>query len=157
MTIQNYLMNLCQHCGIDSEVLEVTIDEADDRIEAKITVPEEDSGLLIGFHGETLSSMQRLARVVFQEELQDKRLVLNINNYREQRAEKLQDMARSGAYRVIETGQQHIFSYLPANERYVIHTTLADDAEFSQVESVSEGEGRERVLIIRLKTPTVNE
>lgn len=154
MTIQTYLEKLCQHCGIESESLTITVGEVEDRLEITIEVPEEDSGLLIGFHGETLSAIQRLTRVVFQEELADKRLVLNINNYREQRMEKLQDMARKAAERVLETGHHHVFSFLPANERYIIHTTLADDPEFSQLESISEGEGRDRVLVIRLKNTT---
>jgi spoIIIJ-associated protein len=151
MSIQTYLLNLCKHCGIEADTLVVEVTDEPDMIVAQIDVPEEESGLLIGFHGETLSSIQRLTRVVFQDELGDRRLVVNVNNYRQQREEKLKDIARRGAQRVLETGQAYTFSYLPANERFVIHTTISEDPEFVELESVSEGEGRDRVLMIRLK------
>lgn len=151
MTIQNYLTNICQHSGIDADHLEIEMIEDDQAVTAAITVPQEDSGLLIGFHGETLSAIQRLTRVVFQDELAERRLIININNYREQRAEKLQQIAIRAAERVLETGRPYTFSYLPANERFVIHSTISEDSAFSELESVSEGEGSRRVLTIRLK------
>src|SRR5690554_185045 len=107
MTIQSYLTNICEHSGIDPEQLQIEVDEQPEVISAAITVPTEDSGLLIGFHGETLSALQRLTRVVFQEELADKRLVINVNNYREQRADKLREIAFRAAQRVLETGRPY--------------------------------------------------
>lgn len=151
MTIQNYLSNMFQHCGLDAETLDIQIEDTEQEIAATIVLPEEESGLLIGFHGETLSSIQRLTRVVFQEELGEKRLVLNVNNYRQQREEKLKELAHKGAQRVLESGQPYTLSRLPANERYIIHSTLAEEPEYAELESVSEGEGRDRVLVIRLK------
>lgn len=151
MTIQSYLTNICKHSGLDAEQLEVTVDEQDGVITANITVPPEESGLLIGFHGETLSALQRLTRVVFQEEIQDKRLTVNVNQYREQRAEKLAEMAKNAAAQVLETGRPYRFSRLPAHERFVIHSTISDSQDYAELESVSEGEGRDRVLTIRLK------
>ena len=152
MTIQNYLTNICQHSGIDPDSMQIEMTDDDQAVTAAITVPQEDSGLLIGFHGETLSALQRLTRVVFQDELAERRLIININNYREQRAEKLQQIATRAAERVLETGRPYTFSYLPANERFVIHSTISEDSAFSELESVSEGEGAHRVLTIRLKT-----
>lgn len=151
MTIQTYLTNICQHSGIDPDHLNIELDETEEAVNVAITVPMEDSGLLIGFHGETLSALQRLTRVVFQDELTDKRLSININNYREQRADKLKQIATRAAQRVLETGQAYTFSYLPANERFVIHSTISEDPEFSSLESISEGEGTHRVLTIRPK------
>lgn len=152
MTIQTYLTNVCQHSGIDPESLEIEMTEDEQAITAAITVSQEDSGLLIGFHGETLSALQRLTRVVFQNELAERRLIININNYREQRAEKLREIAIRAAERVLDTGRPYTFSYLPANERFVIHSTISEDSAFSELESVSEGEGPHRVLTIRRKS-----
>jgi len=152
MHIQDFLTNICQHSGIEPESVELgDADEAGIMI-ANITVSPEDSGLLIGFHGDNLGAIQRLTRVVFQEELADKRLVVNINKYREQRTEKVQQLAVNAAQRVLETGRPYIFSYLPANERFVVHTTISETSEFSTLVSVSEGEGFHRVLVIRPKT-----
>jgi spoIIIJ-associated protein len=152
MNIQQFLTNVCQHSGIEPESVEISEADESGMMIANITVSPEDSGLLIGFHGENLSSLQRITRVIFQEELADKRLAVNINQYREQRAEKVQQLAIKAAERVLETGRPYTFSYLPANERFIIHTTISETPDFATLESVSEGEGFHRVLVIRPKT-----
>lgn len=152
MNIQDFLTNVCQHSGVEPESVEMVESDESGMVIANITVSPEDSGLLIGFHGENLSAIQRITRVVFQEDLTDKRLAVNINEYREQRAEKVKQLAVNAAERVLETGRPYTFSYLPANERYVVHTTIAENPDYSTLESVSEGEGFHRVLVIRSKT-----
>lgn len=151
MTIQSFLVNVCQHSGIDAENLEVEVNDEGETIQATIKVPQEESGLLIGFHGDTLAAIQRLTRVIFQEELQDKRLVVNVNEYREQRSDRLKQMAEKAAEQVLETGRPYRFANLPSHERFVIHSTIGDNPDYAGLESVSEGEGRDRVLIIRPK------
>lgn len=151
MNIQQFLTNVCQHSGVEPESVELSEADESGIMVANITVSPEDSGLLIGFHGDNLSALQRITRVIFQEELGDKRLAVNINQYREQRAEKVQQLASKAAERVLETGRPYTFSYLPANERFIIHTTISETPEFSTLESVSEGEGFHRVLVIRPK------
>ncbi len=153
MTIQNFLTDLSEHCGIDPDTIAVTVEEQDDAVVVQVEVPESDSGLFIGFHGETLDSLQRLTRIIFQESYPDKKIRLNINQYREQREEKLQIMARSGAQRVLDTGESYTFTvFIPSHERFIIHTTLSDDPAFADLESVSEGEGRDRRLTIKRKS-----
>lgn len=151
MTIQNYITHFCQHCGIDSEQVVIDQTEADGVITVNITVPQEDSGLFIGFHGETLISLQRVLRVTFQEELAGKKLLLNVNEYREQREEKIREMARSAADRVLESGSPYRFTSLTPPERFVVHTLITESEEYQDLESYSEGEDPRRVLIIRKK------
>ena len=151
LQLQQYLINLCKHSGIDQEQVSVDVEETEDIVSVNFNLPAEDSGLFIGFHGETLSSVQRLVRIIFQKEYGDKKIILNINNYREQRVEKLQEMAHSIARRVLESGRSYTFAYLPPNERFVIHTIISETPEYSSLESVSEGEGQQRYLVIRPK------
>jgi spoIIIJ-associated protein len=151
MQLKNYLLNICKHSGINEEDVTVNIDENDQTVMVQLQLPEEDSGLFIGFHGETLNGLQRLVRVLFQEEYGDKKIILNVNEYREQREEKVREMAENIARRVLETGQSHRFSFLPPHERFIIHTTISENPEFESLESVSEGDGRQRVLTIRVK------
>ncbi len=152
MTIQTYLTNVCQHCGLAEETLTVEMVESEGQIQANITVPTEDSGLLIGYHGDTLASIQRIARVIFQEELGEKKLVVNVNNYREQRAEKVVQMAQNAAERVLETGRPYTLSHLPSHERFLVHSTLSENPDYASLESFSEGEEPYRVLVIRPKS-----
>ncbi len=148
MTVLAYTERLLAHLGIESS--EVAIDDAEDMLQIHISVDESEGGILIGHHGDVLASIQRVIRIIFQDEL-DKKIVVNINDYRERRQEKLQEMARNVAQRVIDTGKPYTFSYLPANERYVIHSTLSEDPTLSQVMSYSEGEGADRRLVVAYK------
>lgn len=152
MTIQTFLTQLCEHCGLETDQIEVSVVEENGQVVIQLTLPESESGLFIGYRGETLSSIQRLLRLVFQEELQDKKCVLNINDYREQRSEKLQQLTESVAQRVLESGQSYTFnSHFPSYERFLIHSIISSNPDFSELESVSEGEGKLRALTIRKK------
>lgn len=152
MTIQTFLTDLCEHCGINSEGVQIVADETEEAIVVQLDIPEVDSGLFIGYHGETLDSLQRLVRIVFQDAHPGKKIRLNVNQYRDQREEKLRAMAQHGASKVLESGEPYTFSvFIPSHERFVIHSALSEDETFVGLESVSEGEGKDRRLTIRLK------
>ncbi len=148
MEIQEYTQRLLAHAGISDA--EVVTEENNDEILLTIKAVEDDVGMIIGYHGESLASLQRIIRIVFKDKT-DKRIILDVNGYRQQRVEKLQEIAVQAAERVLNTNKPYVFSYLPANERFIIHTTLAENPQFQDLESISEGEGFERRLIIRKK------
>lgn len=152
MTIQTFLTQLCEHCGLETDQIVIDIVEENESTIINISLPEDESGLFIGYRGETLASIQRMLRLVFQEEMQNKKYVLNINDYREQRTEKLQQLTESVARKVLETGKPYTFnSFFPSYERFLIHSIISDNEEFSKLESISEGEGKLRMLTIQLK------
>lgn len=153
MTIQAFVTNVCKHSGVAEEdiVIESNEDTGAEHVEINITLPEEDSGIFIGHHGETLAALQRITRLVFQEKLGESRLFVNINQYREQRAEKLQARAFAAAEKVLETGRAYVFEGLTSAERFIVHSAIGENEAYSTLETVSEGEGRDRVLKLRLK------
>lgn len=152
MTLDTFIVQLAEHCGISAEDVKVAVREDGDYMKVSIDLPEEDSGRFIGFHGETLESLQRILRLIFQEEKDSKKIILNINSYRQDRAERLKEITESIAQKVLETGTPYTFqSFLPAHERFIIHTTLSELAESDQLESISEGEGKMRRLTIQKK------
>ncbi len=152
MTLEQFITTVCEHCGVAAEELQVKREDSDGMITIHITLPEEDSGRFIGFHGESLEALQRVARVVFAREYPETKIVININEYREERSEKLQELTKSIVERVISSGMPYTFqSYLPAHERFIIHSTLSQVEGSDAVESVSEGEGKNRRLTIRKK------
>lgn len=152
MQIEEYLTNLCKHVGLTSQQFSIETEETDESIGAKISLPEEESGLFIGYHGETLQAIQRLVRISFYDELSEKRFKLNVNDYREQRQEQLQEKIIGIAQRVLETGESYTFPYLSAHDRFLVHSLLSEDERFAELVSESTGEGRERFLTINLKT-----
>ena len=108
----------------------------------------EDSGLLIGREGQTLSSVQYLvSRIVSKAMGASVPLQLDAGDYRERQDEKLREMARQLARRVHETGRPHSTRPLSSYHRRVVHMTLQDDAE---IQTRSKGEGPlKRVILFR--------
>lgn len=152
MTIETFISQLAEHCGISPDDVTVSVREDGEYLKVTLELPEEDSGRFIGFHGETLESLQRILRLIFQETKEDKKIILNINSYRQDRADRLREITTSVAQKVIETGHPYTFqSFLPSHERFIIHTTLSEIEQGDLVESVSEGEGKLRRLTIQKK------
>lgn len=152
MKIDEYLSNLCKHVGLTEDQFSVEVDaEDEERISVHIKLPEEESGLFIGHHGETLQSLQLITRISFFDDLDGKFLSLNVNDYREQRRDQLVERVENAARQVLETGEPYTFPYLNSRDRFVVHSTLGENEEFSGLVSESDGEGRERYLSIRLK------
>lgn len=152
MKIEEYLTNLCKHVGLTDDQFKIELEEEDEFISAKVVLPEEESGLFIGFHGETLQAIQRMVRISFYEDLGEKRFKLNVNDYREQRQSQLEERIVKIAQQVLESRESHTLPYLSAHDRFLTHTILSEDKRFLDLVSESEGEGRERYLTIRLKT-----
>lgn len=149
----DFVNQLLEHTGLDPASFKVEVVDEDQWLKINIAVAEEESGILIGVHGETLSSLQRLVRLAYLTTLADKKIVVNINDYRERREEKLKSMVESVAERVLATGQPHTLpSYLPSYERFFIHTLLSSDDKYAGLTSSSTGMGRDRRLTIAVKS-----
>src|SRR3989344_1131952 len=122
--------------------------QEDDTVNIQLDLPAAESGILIGYHAETLASLQYILSLILHQKTGDwRRLILNINNYRQNREETLKDMAHNAADRARLTGQEVAMPYLASFERRLIHLNLAEEKD---IETVSVGEGRDRRLIIRL-------
>lgn len=144
MVTQDFVKQLLAHMGVDS--VEVQLEELPEAQVIHLTVDEQDSGLLIGRHAETIDSLQRLVRLVCQKD-GDLPIHVNINDFRERREEHLRDLAHRIAERVVESGHPYSLR-LPANERRIVHMELSG---FEGVETESQGEGVHRVLFVKPK------
>lgn len=106
-----------------------------------------DSGILIGYHAETLNHFQLILSLIVHQQLKSwYRLTVNINDYRQNREATLTEMAHNAAQRVRLTGQEVVMPYLDSFERRFIHLALSQEPD---LETVSLGEGRDRRLVIR--------
>ena len=115
-----------------------------------IDITGDDSGLLIGRRGETLRALQYLVNLVVRRRLdmEDVRVVLDIERYRERRRNSLHDLALRVADTVANTGRPISLEPMPAADRRVIHMTLADHA---RVSTQSSGMGDTRKVTITPK------
>jgi len=110
---------------------------------------EEEKGLLIGRHGETLISFQTILGMVVRQELGEwKRLIVNVGDWRERQEEELKKLAREVAERAKQTKEVQPLYNLNASQRRIVHMELSEDPE---VETESTGEGAERYLVVKPK------
>ena len=99
----------------------------------------EDAGLLIGRKGQTMRSLQFIAAMISSNKLEDHvRIDLDVAGYKSRRYDSLANLAYKVAGQVVDTGSSITLEPMPANERRIIHVTLADD---ERVSSVSSGRG----------------
>lgn len=113
--------------------------ESEDNEKVVIKLMSEDSGLLIGKRGKTLESIQLLANIAMNKNRDNwKKIILDIEGYRNKREEALRRLALRVADRVRRTGKPKTLETMNPFERRLIHITLQ---EFDDVDTVSEGEG----------------
>ncbi len=144
-TVKEIAEELLANLQIDCTV--TVASDAQGVCSVNIETPE--SGLLIGFHGETLSSFQLiLGLAVYKKMGQWVKVVVEVGDYRAKRAEQLTVMAQSYANQVISSGQPVVLPPLPPAERRVVHLALQDRTD---VETISEGEGNQRRVVIKPK------
>lgn len=150
MKIQEYLEKLIKHLGIEDD-FEILLEETDTRLKIAIAVAANDAALLIGNHGETLEALELLTKLSFKDEFVDKRITLDVNEYRANLEDRLKEKALDIAHQVLENSRPQEMHGLNSYERYLVHSVLATDESLSKLESVSEDRDEDRVLIIRPK------
>jgi spoIIIJ-associated protein len=114
-----------------------------------LDIDGDDAELLQTQTGELLEAFQHLVNQVFGRGLESgERLVCDVRGFRATREAELKAMANLAAGRVRQTGIAFTFEPMSANERRIIHLTLADSEDLA-TESI--GEGSERKLKISPK------
>lgn len=113
----------------------------------QVLVETEEAGLLIGFHGETLKSLELILTLLISNKLGEfTRINLDIAGYKKQREEKLLVLAQEIKEQVKAQSLPQTLPNLTASERRLIHLFFQDDKE---VTTESQGEGEARQLIIK--------
>lgn len=142
---RNFLANILKAMKIDAEI---NIEEDDDTLH--INLNGKNIGLLIGYRGETLDSIQYLVSLVVNKvhELPHKRVILDTENYRSKREETLKGVAIKTANRVMKTKRSFKLEPMNPYERRIIHSALQANAF---VITHSEGEEPFRRVVIELK------
>ncbi len=136
--------------GLDARVEgSIRHDPDEDETVIYLNLLGDDLGGIIGRHGETLSSMQYLIRLMVNQKLHRwTNIVVDVEGYKDRRADKLAQMALRMAAQVVETGRSVALEPMPANERRLIHMALRNHP---QVYTESIGEDTRRKIQILLK------
>lgn len=109
----------------------------------------DDMGILIGKHGQTLDALQYLTNLVANRAAGGRmRIVIDVEDYRDRRAETLTRLAKRLAEKVKRTGERCALEPMNPHERKIIHTALQGD---STITTLSEGTDPYRKVVIELK------
>ena len=133
---------LLENIGVEAEV---TAEDADGVL--RVNIDSEESGLLIGYHGETLQSLQLLIRMMVNQGKDDwQQIIVDIGDYREQREEALSRMVSRAAQRARELGEDQELPMMSAYERRLVHMAISEEDD---VVSESYGTGRDRRVVVK--------
>lgn len=142
---EKFLQDIISFFG---ENIEVTSRLDEEIIELHIESSELNS-ILIGRNAETLKSLQYIVSTALRnQEAALTRINVDVADYKKQREEKLAEKARGWIEEVRATGDSYI-ARINAADRRIVHRVAA---EYDDIQTFSEGEGRDRHLIIAQKS-----
>ncbi|MEK7636562.1 MAG: R3H domain-containing nucleic acid-binding protein [Patescibacteria group bacterium] len=142
--IKKEVENFLEKMTFPSEVL---VSE-DSKEGFKISIHTNDGGLLIGFGGETITSIIALVKKIVQKKFPDApRFFLDINDYRQRKRELLMEDAKNFAKQVRLYRKEVVLHPMSSFERRIIHTVLS---EYPDIITESIGIDPERRIVIRL-------
>jgi spoIIIJ-associated protein len=142
---KKYLEDMLSFFGVN---IEVEAGFEGDVIELRVPSTDVNS-VLIGRGAETLRSMQYLISTTLRNRKAAlQRVNLDIADYKKQHAEKVAEDARGWIEEVRRTGESYV-ARLNAADRRVVHHVAS---EYSDIQTFSEGEGRDRRVIIAQKS-----
>jgi spoIIIJ-associated protein len=142
---KTFIREILDTMGVKAEI---RIKEDENVLNISLTGP--DMGIIIGYRGETLDSLQYLVSLIVNKghETEYKRVVLDTENYRAKREETLKRLASKTAYKVRKSGKSFRLEPMNPYERRIIHSALQNDPYIS---TSSEGEEPYRRVVIDLK------
>lgn len=139
-----YLEDLLSFFGINVAVYSTIDDEV-----IQLSVPSTSlNSLLIGRNADNLRALQHVVSMALVSKGAElTRVNVDVANYKKQRADRIAEKAEGWIAKVRRTGETMALD-LNAADRRVVHKVAQD---YSDIETHSEGEGRERKLYISKK------
>ena len=133
-----FLNNFFEKAG---KTVQINVTEDDNYRTYK--VEGEDLGELIGHRGECFYAISRLLSAVIGK--QDKKILIDIGGYRENRKESLTQLALRTASKVAKSGRYIKLEPMNPSDRRIIHTALQND---ERVTTLSKGTEPHRFVIV---------
>ena len=126
---------------------EVSIDEYEgDEGELILDITGDNLAVLIGRHGRTLDALQFLISSITSRTVGYRYpIVVDVEGYKGRQRQKIEDIAHSAADRAFNQDRSIKLRPMTPYERRLVHIALRDD---DRVETVSEGEGRARRVVV---------
>jgi spoIIIJ-associated protein len=124
----------------------IDIKQKDKIYQIKIKTDKEAS-TIIGRHGETIRSIQKLLEVIlFKRFKAPINILVDVNDFREKQKEKLEKIAQEMAQKTMEEKRANFIRNLSSYERRLIHEYISNN--YPLLTTYSIGEGKDRQLVI---------
>ncbi len=142
--LENYLKGLFEKTNFN-----VKYDITRDGRYIRINFSGDETGALIGKHGDTLDALQYIVQIAYNKAVKgNERIRIDTEGYREKREKTLVALAKSIANKVIKTKGKYELEPMKAYERKIIHATLQS---YPMLVTYSVGVEPERRLIVAFK------
>ncbi|WP_244835507.1 RNA-binding cell elongation regulator Jag/EloR [Clostridium sp. BJN0001] len=143
--VKDFLTKVLKAMDIKSDVL---ITEKDNIL--NVVLSGENMGIIIGYRGETLDSLQYLVSIVANKchDIPHKKVILDTENYRNKREVTLKNLAVKTAHKVLTLKKTIKLEPMNAYERRIIHSALSDN---DSVCTYSQGNEPYRRVVIDLR------
>ncbi|MBR2712977.1 MAG: protein jag [Bacilli bacterium] len=139
---KEFVKTICEGMG-----LEVQLETQRKDNYLKITIHSENSSILIGKNGRTLSSIQNLLRSAINKETgANINIILDVENYKERQQKNIERLAIKLAKEVRKTKEPITMDSMNSYERRLVHSVLSD---FKGIKTESEGEEPNRKVVIK--------
>jgi len=145
--LKEIIAEVLKKMGILGTIVSKITYSSDGKEQISLNIKTLDAHILIGRRGENLIALEHLVRVLFRKK--NKQLipfVLDINNYKKEKEERLQSIAHFAAAKVKKTGKEVVLRPMPAYDRRIIHLFLAHE---KQLTTESKGKEPNRQIVIK--------
>lgn len=121
---QKLVENVLSLLDLTADQYTVSVDN-EESISIHIQLPEDQTGIYIGHHGEGLTALQLLLSLMVSQRTGIwYRISVNINDYQERREDSLRHLADSAAEKAISLNQEVVLGNLSSYERRIVHLHL---------------------------------
>ena len=121
------------------------VEEEENQVLVGITVANPAG--LIGFRGRNLAAVQLILSLMVRNQVGENiRVLLDINNYRNEQKERLTNMVRNLAEKCLTSNKDVALANMSSYERRICHMVIS---EMEGVMSESEGEGEQRHVVLK--------
>jgi spoIIIJ-associated protein len=152
--IKDTVGGLLTKLGLDFD--DVVVSKEEDMVRAEIV--SKTASRIIGWHGETLNSIQHLSKSIIRQQEKLARspfLVVDIDGYRKTQEDKVRSIAEQKAEFVRKTGNRVALAPMSPYFRRIVHLHIANTEALSDLTTESAGEGDYRQVILRQKDGAV--
>jgi len=111
----------------DGEIQTVNNEETDTIV---LEIKTSNPGVLIGRHGHTLDALQYIVNIITNKETEEserRKIIVDIEGYKEKREDTVSKYAREKAEIVKKTGKKIALCYMNAVERRIVHLVLQEE------------------------------